>query len=118
MRKFYAVLLLMLFAELAGAELQFKALSATSTSQTFLFARQANSVMICNLGANEVYYRLFDSNDTPAAATTSYPMIPAGSTTAPVCVSVDKSQSNPGLWAAIAVKCDTAETATVHVIYQ
>lgn len=117
MRKYLAVFLL-LVAAVASAELQFKALSATATSQTFLFARPSSSVMLCNLGANEVYYRLFDQFDEPAAATTSYAMIPAGSTTAPVCVSVDKSVSNPGLWNAVSVKCDTAETATIHLVYQ
>lgn len=111
----FAILGLMLFAELASAELGFNIVSATATNQYLYFASPRASVMICNLGTNEVYIRLFDENETAAAATTSYPMIPAGSTTQPSCLSIDKTPTSPAYFKTLAIKCDTGETATVHI---
>jgi hypothetical protein len=100
------------------AETQYQSISATATSQTVGLRRQSASVMVCNLGANEAYFRLFDGNDEPAAATTANILLPAGTAAAPVCMSYSKSATAPGFYAAIAVVCDTAETATVVLQYE
>lgn len=109
------LLALVLCAGAVYAEVGFKALSATATSQTFTFPTPRASVMICNLGANEIFFRLFNEYDTPAAATTAYGTIAAGSATAPVCMSFTKAPSEPAYFKALSVVCDTGETATVHV---
>lgn len=118
MRRFLVVLALVLAVAIPSqGEVKFKALSVTATSQTFLFS-SSSSVMLCNLGANEVYFRLFFENDIPAAATTSYGTIAAGAATGPVCMSFNKSVSTPANYNAISIVCDTAETATAHFYYQ
>jgi hypothetical protein len=98
-------------------EVKFRALSVTQTSQTTQFA-PSSAVMICNLGASAVFFRLFVENDITAAATTSYGTIAAGSATAPVCMSFSKSPTNPANFNALSIVCDTGLTATAHVYYQ
>lgn len=115
---FAALLILPLPPRAARAENGFKALSVTSTSQTFLLNKASANVLICNLGTNEVYYRLFDQNDIVAAATTSNAQVVAGTATAPVCISFDKGPTVNAYYAAVSVVCDTAETATIHIVYQ
>ena len=116
-----AIMLALGLALLAGAlwaETQYQSISVTATSQTVALKRQSASVMVCNLGANEAYFRLFDGNDITAAATTSNILIPAGSAAAPICMSYSKSATAPGFYAAISIICDAAETATVVVQYE
>lgn len=115
---FAALLILPLPPRIARAELGFKVLSVTDVSQTFLLGKASANVLICNMGTNEVYFRLFDQNDIPAAATTSYAQVVAGTATAPVCISFDKAPTVNAYYAAISIICAPAETATVHVEYQ
>lgn len=96
-------------------EVAFKSLSVTATSQTYTFPTPRAGIMLCNYGANASYYRIFDENDTPAAATTSYALLPAGSATAPVCKSFSKAPTQGAYFRAISIVCDTAQTATVQV---
>ena len=115
---FAALLILPLPPRVAHAEIGFQALSVTQTSQTFLLPKASANVLICNLGTNEVYYRLFDQNDIPAAATTSNAMLVAGTATAPVCISFDKGPTVNAYYSAISIICAGGETATAHVEYQ
>jgi hypothetical protein len=115
MKKYILALAVLLLAGAVNAELSFKALSATATSQTYTFPSPRASVMICNLGADAIFFRLFNENDTAAAATTSYGTIAAGSATAPVCMSFAKAPTEAANWKWLSVVCDTAKTATVHV---
>ena len=104
-----------LLAVPAVAEVLVISISATATSATRVFPKPVRSVLICNWGANEVYYRLFNVTDTTAAATTADIQLVAGTATAPICISYDQTDTQAGRWAAISTKCDTAETATVTV---
>jgi len=99
----------------AHTEVKYQAVSATSTSQTRYFPAPVSSFLLCNYGANEIYYRIFDENDTPAAATTSYATLVAGTATAPICKSFTRTATMPAYYKAIAIICDTAETATVQI---
>lgn len=120
MTKRLAVLLLAVLALAAPghAELGFKALSVTATSQTFMLPVASADVVLCSIGANEAYFRVFWEGETPAAATTAYAPLPAGTAAAPACFSIPKSQTSPNFTKYISIICDTAETATVHVFYQ
>lgn len=114
-RRILALALLAALVLPAGAEVRVKSLSVTATSQTYVLPVPSNAIMVCNLGANEAYVRLFDETDTTAAATTANILIPAGAATAPVCKSYTKTSTQPGRFAAISAICDTAETATVTI---
>jgi hypothetical protein len=112
--------LMILLAALALAspghpESGFAALSATSTSQTLTLPKPSADMLVCNFGADEVYVRVFEENDTPGAATTAYATIPAGTATAPICKGYAKTATMGSYLKAISVVCDAAETATVHV---
>lgn len=112
------LLALVLVALPAATETGFTAVSATDTSATTTFTTAKTSVLLCNYGADEVYFRLFTAADTAAAATTANAELIAGTATAPVCMSfthTPKTQTGLG-WGAVALICDTGETATVHVI--
>ena len=112
--------LAMLFAVLAFAatsrgELNLKILSVTDTSQTFYLSVGSDAVGLCNVGANEAYFRAFWEGETPAVATTSYNVLPAGTAAAPYCISLAKAPTQPAPWRAVSFICAGAETATVHV---
>lgn len=106
----------------ASAETKFNEISATATSSTTTFSTPRANVMICSIGANKAYFRLFDGLNTPAAASTtttgntpSSPIV-AGTATNPVCISFGgKPDTQPAYYSAISVVCDTAETATIWV---
>lgn len=115
MKRLTLALAVLALAGFVWAENGFDHLSVTATSQTLTFAAPRNSVMICNYGTNEVYYRLFDQLDTPAAATTSYAPLLAGTASAPVCVTWTRNNQNIPI-RALSIVCDTAETATVDVL--
>lgn len=117
MRKRTLMFLVLLgaFVTVSDAELRFKALSVTATSQTYFLTRPQEVVSLCNLGANEAYFRLFWEGETTAAATTSSSVLPAGTAAAPYCVGFGTAKTQPGRWIAVAIVCDTAETATVHI---
>jgi hypothetical protein len=100
------------------AELGFKALSVTATSQTYMLPVASADVSLCSVGVNVAYFRAFWEGETPAAATTAYIPLPAGTAAAPICFSIPKSATAPNYTKYITIVCDTAETATVHVFYQ
>ncbi len=118
MKKTLWAALLLALAAGAWSETQYQSISATATSQTVGLRRQSASLLICNQGANEAYFRLFDGNDITAAATTSSILLPAGTAAAPVCLSFSKSATAPGFYSSVSVVCDTAETATVTLAYE
>lgn len=111
------ILLLMLVTvgAAAWAELRFKSLAVTDVSQTYRIPAPAADVQICNWGANEAFFRVFLSNETPAAATNAYSELPAGSATAPYCFSTSKPPTAASYIQAVSIICTTAETATVTV---
>lgn len=112
-RAILAIALVLALVSVGSTEVRFKSLSVTDASQTYTFPVPAASVLICNYGANISYHRLFTENDTTAAATTSFTPIPAGSATAPVCKSYDKTTSQSAYWKALSIICSTGLTATV-----
>jgi len=65
-----------------------------------------------NQGADEVYFRLFTTADTAAAATTSYRSLPAG---AAITFGWDSRYETGIGYGAISIICDTGETATVEI---
>ena len=109
-------LVLALAIPVAAEEVAFKSLSATETSQTWIFTKAASSVLICNFGANESFYRLFNENETPAAATSASAMLVAGTATAPACIEFTKGPTESAYYKAISVICSAGETATVDLI--
>lgn len=114
--------LAMLLAVLALAvpsqgELNLKILSVTATSQTFPLPVAAEAIGLCSFGTNHAYYRVFWEGESTGVATTSSNKLPAGTATAPYCISFGKSPTQPAPWKAISIVCDTAETATVHLQY-
>jgi len=116
LRTFLLALGLAFLAIQAPAETKFNEISATATSSTITFSTPRANVMICSIGANKAYFRLFDGLNTPAAATTASSPLVAGTATAPVCISFGgKPDTQPAYYSAISVVCDTAETATIWV---
>lgn len=109
-------LLLLVGAGLAFAEVYTSGpLSVTATSQTVTFASRRTSVTVINnsTSANELYFRLFTNADTPAAATTSYVELKPGESIGFTFSPVTEAGSG---YTAIALVCDTAETATARVV--
>lgn len=109
--------LVLALVTVGSAEVGFRSVSVTATSQTIQIPA-SQGLLLCNWGANESYHRIFTENDIVGAATTSYIQIPAGSATAPNCLGYSKSPTLPGNFKAISLVCDTAETATVTVQFQ
>ena len=87
------------------AEVRYQAVSATATAQTIPI--NATAMTIINDGANEVYVRVFDAMQTPAAATTASWEIKSGE-------GFDIGRT-AGI-GAVSIVCDTAETATVRLV--
>lgn len=114
-----AVLLAALALAVPGhAELGFKALSVTQTSQTYMLPVASAEVQLCSVGLDVAYFRVFWEGETPAAATTAYIPLPAGSAASPLCFNVPKSVTAPNYTKFISIVADTGDTATVHVFYQ
>jgi len=90
-------------------------LSVTQTSQTITFASTHGSVTIINdsASANEIYFRLFTTADTVAAATTAGVRLEPGES-----LSFSFSSfSEPGTgYSAASIVCATGETATARVV--
>lgn len=107
--KFTAGVVLVLALVLSGpaqAEMGYKAVSATATSQTIVVNTRV--ILMINDGANEVYVRVFDGMQPPAAATTSNFEIKAGE-------GFEISRTL-GV-SAVSLVCSAAETATVRLIW-
>ena len=115
MRRLFVLLGAFLLATTANAELGFKSISVTSTSQYYYFPSPRTSVMLCNYGSDKVYYRLFINTDTPAVSTNANALLVAGTATAPICVSFERSPSLPGNFLSLSIIADSS-TATVHVL--
>lgn len=115
MRRFLLLLALVGLAVQTQAEMYFKSASVTGTTQTIVF-KPSNSILLCNFGTNKNYYRLFNENETTAAATNAYPLLVAGTATAPSCIGFDKGQTEVAFYRAVSLICESGETATVHVI--
>jgi len=92
-----------------GGEALYKAVSATATSQTIPLG-SVGKVTILNTGANEIYYRLFYTSDTPADVTTTNGIY--------LAVGASIEYGGPQAYGSISIVCDTAETATVRLYYQ
>ena len=105
-------LILALCLPFAGAEVDYDAVSATDTSATTTFPFVRSTVSLYNQGADEVYFRLFTTADTPAAATTSFRSLPAG---ASITFTHNAQTESGSGYLAVAIVCDAAETATVEV---
>ena len=115
MRRILLLAAVMALAVTTRGEITFQSLSVTATSQTYFLPTPRAGLLLCNVGANEVYYRIFDENDTPAAATASFAVLPAGSAAAPICKSFSRAPTQPAFFKAISVICAAAETATLQV---
>ena len=115
MKRFLAALLILLAVPLAAEVATSGPLSVTSTSQTVTFAANRRTVAVINnsTSANELYFRLFTNCDTPAAATTAYIELKAGES---VSFTFNGNSECGSGYAAIALVCDTAETATARVV--
>lgn len=97
-----------LVSVMAIGEVPYKAVSATSTSQSIPLGA-ARNVTIVNDGANEVYFRLFYEGEPPAAATTASVYLAPGASL---------EYGPPSLYGAISLVCDGAETTTVRLYFQ
>jgi len=106
--------LLLALAVGAGAadEVDFDRVSATDTSTTTTFPEARSSVEIYNRGPDEIYFRLFTSEGTAAAATTSHRMLPSGADIS--FTHNPRTESGLG-YLYVTIVCDTGETATVEV---
>lgn len=117
-KRFMLIGLAVLLAVVSSAEFGFINVSVTATSQTVTLPAPRDVVSLCNYGADNAYYRLFWDGEVPAAATTAHHLLPSGSATAPFCVGVGRSQTQPASWAAVSIVCDTGDTATVHLEFE
>jgi hypothetical protein len=113
MRRVILAVMLLAFAGMAIGEVRFKALSVTDTNQYWTLSKASASVMLCNTGANPAYYRLFDESDTPAAATTSYSLLPAGGP----CISYGKGATAPFYYSTVSIIAGSGLTTTVNVYH-
>lgn len=100
---------LALVAGLTSGEARYRTVAATATSQTIPFGAAAK-VTIVNDGANEVYFRLFEESEPPAAVTTTN-----GTYLGP---GASIEYGGPQLYGAVSFICDGAETTTVRLYFQ
>lgn len=104
------VLGLALVAGMGWAETKFNSVAVTDVSATVTFTTPRAGVLICNEGANIVYFRLFNENDTSAAATTAYSRIASGA-----CKTFSKAPSEPAYFKAVSLICGAGLTATATI---
>lgn len=118
MKRALAVLLVLALAQASSAELIFKSVSVSDTSTTYTFPRGAEGVTLCNQNTTTAYYRLFWEGETVAAATTSYHVLPAGtSADVPYCVGIPRPQTVPFPWKALTIiTASGTTTVTVEII--
>ena len=105
---------LMLLAAPLWAEPTYTKVDASDTNVTTTYTVFVKSIHVRNGGADEAYIRLFTTEDTAAAATTSHYPLPAGA----AITFTHNTQSEVGLgYGAISIICDTGETAQyVHLL--
>ncbi len=120
-----AVLLVLAFALPTLAEVDTNnAVSVTQTSQTITIgirSEPAYDVLVVNDSAsvNEMYIRLFDCNDTPAAATTSDIRIEKGESRSYTRSRPASGDTQPLKgYCAVSLICAGSETATARVEWQ
>ena len=114
MRRLLLILAVCVLATTAfvSAEVDYDSVSATDTSGTTTYPNVRTTVSLYNQGADEVYFRLFTTEDTAADATTSFRSLHAGAS----ITFTHNSQSETGSgYLAVAIVCDTGETATVEI---
>ena len=105
MRRILVLLAVLALAVSAGAEVRYLVVAATSTAQTKGVNAQ-HLLVINDDTTNEIYVRVFHSGESPAAATAASSIqIKAGEGVEFVNVG------------SISVVCDTAETASVRLIF-
>jgi len=93
----------------AWAETSFVTATAGAT-QTLTFTTPRAAVVICNAAASAgvMYFRLFNENDTPAAATAAHSPVAIGA-----CIGFSKPPSSPAFYKAISLY--SASSATVNI---
>ena len=114
MRRLLLILAVCVLATTAfvSAEVDYDSVSATDTAGTTTFPYYRSTVSLYNQGTDEVYFRLFTTEDTVAAATTSFRSLPAGAS----ITFTHNGQSETGLgYLAVSIICAAAETATVEI---
>lgn len=119
MRKLRPFLLLALVAPLLLAEVGgTNSISVTSVATTTTLSRTVATICISSdsASANELYARVFNSTETPAAATTSSPIVlTAGQS---ICLT-HNTRTQPGTgWVGYSIVCDAGETATARTVTQ
>jgi hypothetical protein len=106
-RKILVLVIFVLAASQAPAELLGRTFVAEANSQTFTI--NASQLTIANDGANEIYVRVFLDGETPAAAVAgTSPEIKSGE---------DIELGRIGNIQAISIVCAASETATVRLFY-
>jgi hypothetical protein len=106
-----AFLALALLATVAYAETSFNTASVTNASQTITFLTPRSGVVICNdsASAGVMYFRLFNQNDTPAAATASHSPVAIGA-----CLAFSKPPSQSADFKAISLYSASTATANIY----
>ena len=113
MKRILAILgIALAFAAVIYAETSFDTASVTQTPQYVNFQTPRSAVTICNASgsANVMYFRLFNTGDTQAAATTSSSVVAVGA-----CISFSKAPTQPNYFSALSLVCDSGQTATANV---
>ena len=106
----------LLAAALTSAETSFNAVSATDVSAYVYFSPARNSVLICNTSTTDAaYFRLFNTNDTPAVATTGSSVAPIAAGSVLNCVGFSKPPTSPSYYSAMSIIMASGKTATVNV---
>jgi hypothetical protein len=102
--------LLALLIGTAWAEPYYVSVSATTTAATSFFPIDGVTVLACNDGTGIAYVRVFNDNETPAAATSANSQIPVGA-----CISWSKSPTTAAFYNAINVLSASTSTVRVYV---
>jgi hypothetical protein len=110
MRRILAVVLL-LTAGLVYAETSFNAVSVTNTSQYLVFPTPRSAVTICNdaASAGVFYFRLFNEDDTRAAAANTHSLLAVGS-----CISFSKAPTQASHFKTMAFIAASTATANIY----
>jgi hypothetical protein len=106
-----ALALVLALVTVADAETSFNTASVTNASQTIAFTTPRSGVVICNDSASAAvfYFRLFNENDTPAAATNAYSPVAVGA-----CIAFSKAPSQSAHFKAISLYSASTATANIY----
>lgn len=100
----------------ALAEPTYTKIAATQAVTNTTLPAGTLSVTLINDGANEVYFRLFTSGETPANATTSYAELKSGESMSFSFQPGSTSEQPQAYYKTLSTICAAGETATVRVI--